>query len=442
MYSDAIRLAPGQHTLYSNRSACQCAAGDYQSALNDACKCIDLMPAWPKGYARKGAALHGLDRWSEAIVAYEAGLKMDPSAEALRQGIDDAKRRRALAGGDWQFIGNRKVHGDHGLDNLLKVPTALCAAPSVGLCVLDCGRDGYDVVHVLNHDASRVQCTLNADQQINRTGLFGHPKGVASDGAHVFVTDQMRCRVIKCSATTGKLVAAAGRSSGAAESFDMPHGLALSEPAQGSADAPILFVSDHKNHRIVALDASSLSFRFAFGRWGFGDGELLEPLDIAVHGEQLLVADSGNRRLCLFTLNGDFVRALGPEGPGSQFAHRPHHVALADGAAFCIETQSGSKMDEEKVPGCVHVICPTSGAKLRPPFQPPFATNREGHGTLNGLAVFRDALWVSSSFSLLMALPRDPAPRGDGGRRDAESADKSERRSARDDAEQSRPEIS
>ena len=420
MYTDAIRLAPGQHTLYSNRSACQCAAGDYESALSDAGKCIDLMPAWPKGYVRKGAALHGLDRWSEAIVAYEAGLKFDPTAEALRQGIDDANRRRALAGGDWQFIGKRKVHGDRGLDDLLKVPRALCAVPGVGLCVLDSGKDGYDVVHVLNHDASRVRCTLNADQQINRTGLFGHPKSVASDGGHVFVTDQMKCRVIKCSATTGELVAAAGRSSGVPEGFDNPHGLALSEPAQGSADAPILFVSDHKNHRIVALDASSLSFRFAFGRWGFGDGELLEPLDIAVHGEHLLVADSGNRRLCLFTLTGDFVRALGPEGPGSQFAHTPHHVALADGAAFCIETQSGRKMDEDKAPGCVHVICPTSGAKLRPPFQPPFATSREGHGALHGLAVFRDALWVSSSFSLLMALPREPASRGGGGRRDAE----------------------
>ena len=32
---------------------------------------------WGKGYGRKGAALHGLDRWTEAIAAYDAGLKMD-----------------------------------------------------------------------------------------------------------------------------------------------------------------------------------------------------------------------------------------------------------------------------------------------------------------------------------------------------------------------------
>ena len=64
MYTDAIRIEPGGEggaKTYSNRSACLCAAGDYVSAFEDACKCVDLMPTWFKGYARKGAALHGMD---------------------------------------------------------------------------------------------------------------------------------------------------------------------------------------------------------------------------------------------------------------------------------------------------------------------------------------------------------------------------------------------
>ena len=48
MYTDAIRIAPQTHTLYSNRSACYAAAGEYIRAFEDACKCIDLMPTWPK----------------------------------------------------------------------------------------------------------------------------------------------------------------------------------------------------------------------------------------------------------------------------------------------------------------------------------------------------------------------------------------------------------
>ena len=49
-----------------------------------------MNPAWAKGYARKGAALHGDRRYVEAIEAYETGLKIEDSA-ALRKGLDEVK---------------------------------------------------------------------------------------------------------------------------------------------------------------------------------------------------------------------------------------------------------------------------------------------------------------------------------------------------------------
>ena len=151
-------------------------------------------------------------------------------------------------------------------------------------------------------------------------------QGIACDDAHVYVTDQMRCRIVKLSITTGKTVLTQGRSGREDGNFDAPHGLALIDvpaaPAGAGAGADAsasacrtLFVSDNNNHRIVALDASDLSFRYKFGHWGHGDGEMISPLDIAVHGGHLLVADGGNQRLCLFTLRGEFVHALGPDGP-------------------------------------------------------------------------------------------------------------------------------
>jgi stress-induced-phosphoprotein 1 len=47
-------------------------------------------PTWPKGHARKGAALHGLRRYVEAIEVYEAGLKIEDSP-ALRKGLEEVK---------------------------------------------------------------------------------------------------------------------------------------------------------------------------------------------------------------------------------------------------------------------------------------------------------------------------------------------------------------
>lgn len=60
-------------------------------------QCIKVNPTWAKGYARKGAALHGQRRYVEAIDAYELGLKIEDSP-ALRKGLDEVK---AAKGACW-----------------------------------------------------------------------------------------------------------------------------------------------------------------------------------------------------------------------------------------------------------------------------------------------------------------------------------------------------
>jgi hypothetical protein len=53
-------------------------------------QCVKVNPTWAKGYARKGAALHGQRRYVEAIETYEVGLKIEDSP-ALRKGLDEVK---------------------------------------------------------------------------------------------------------------------------------------------------------------------------------------------------------------------------------------------------------------------------------------------------------------------------------------------------------------
>ena len=47
-----------------------------------------MNPSWGKGYARKGAALHGARRYDDAIAAYEEGLKNEDSP-ALKKGLKE-----------------------------------------------------------------------------------------------------------------------------------------------------------------------------------------------------------------------------------------------------------------------------------------------------------------------------------------------------------------
>lgn len=49
-----------------------------------------MNPSWSKGYARKGAALHGARKFDEAIAAYEEGLKLEDSP-ALRKGLQEVQ---------------------------------------------------------------------------------------------------------------------------------------------------------------------------------------------------------------------------------------------------------------------------------------------------------------------------------------------------------------
>ncbi|KAE8300570.1 Stress-induced-phosphoprotein 1 [Larimichthys crocea] len=78
MFTEAIYCDPKDHRFYGNRSYCYWCLKQYYSALTDAQRSIELSPDWPKGYFRKGSALMGLKRYSEAEKAMEQVLKLDP----------------------------------------------------------------------------------------------------------------------------------------------------------------------------------------------------------------------------------------------------------------------------------------------------------------------------------------------------------------------------
>ena len=92
-YGEAIKVASSQnlpvHVYYSNRAAAQLNLEKYQEALDDAEECIKAKPDWPKGYGRKGAALHSLRRYAEAEAAYKDGLKCAPNDAGCKKGLVD-----------------------------------------------------------------------------------------------------------------------------------------------------------------------------------------------------------------------------------------------------------------------------------------------------------------------------------------------------------------
>lgn len=90
-YTNAIKLDAMQHVFYSNRSAAYLSKEMATDALKDASECIRLKPDWPKGYSRKGAALHKLKQYDEAMKVYKTGLEIDPSNGACQNGLNEVK---------------------------------------------------------------------------------------------------------------------------------------------------------------------------------------------------------------------------------------------------------------------------------------------------------------------------------------------------------------
>ena len=87
-YSEALRAAPSDETLYSNRSATLAKLERYDEALADGKRAVSLQPAWGKAYSRAGlAALKGGDE-EASYWFYSNGLLKEPSNAELLRGRD------------------------------------------------------------------------------------------------------------------------------------------------------------------------------------------------------------------------------------------------------------------------------------------------------------------------------------------------------------------
>ncbi|KAK7109416.1 uncharacterized protein [Littorina saxatilis] len=94
LFTEAISLDPKDFRFLGNRSYCYDRLQQYEKALKDAEKAIKLSKDWPKGYFRKGRALAGLNRFSEAEEAFLQVLKLDKNCEEAVQELQQVRTRQ------------------------------------------------------------------------------------------------------------------------------------------------------------------------------------------------------------------------------------------------------------------------------------------------------------------------------------------------------------
>jgi len=93
-YTKALEFSSiDSHLLYSNRSAAYLTLKDFDKAMQDAKKCIDIKPDWSKGYFRLGRALLDQNEIADAFINFHKGLKLEPKNEDLKRYLSQARER-------------------------------------------------------------------------------------------------------------------------------------------------------------------------------------------------------------------------------------------------------------------------------------------------------------------------------------------------------------
>ncbi len=181
-------------------------------------------------------------------------------------------------------------------------------------------------------------------------GLFNSPRNVAigPDGS-VYVADSGNARIQKLSAdgtfitTWGHLCrmyeeqAGCQSSDGAGGFFD-PWGIAVDRDG-------FVYVADTWNHRIQKFTAEG-QFVAMWGSYGVaeggsgGEGLFWGPRSIAISPEgQIYVGDTGNKRIQVFTADGQFVTQWGGKGTLDGQFDEPVGIAIgADGTTYVADT--------------------------------------------------------------------------------------------------------
>jgi tripartite motif-containing protein 71 len=160
-------------------------------------------------------------------------------------------------------------------------------------------------------------------------GQFGPIGGLATDAAgNVYVVDSSHNRIEKFTAG-GTFITAWGHRGSEVGDFDFGSSENYTQPPGGgiAVAGNYVYVADSGNNRVERFNLEG-GEAMAWGSYGAGPGQFSYPRGVAANESEVIVSDDDNHRIEKFNTEGAFEAEAGSAGEGpSQFAF-PYGVAL------------------------------------------------------------------------------------------------------------------
>lgn len=172
-------------------------------------------------------------------------------------------------------------------------------------------------------------------------GQFTQPECIATDqSGNLYITDYFGNNAKKLD-SSGALI------STIATGLNAPVGIAVDTDG-------IVYIADHLNNTIrkySSVDSINYTQVASWDGTGTDAGQLSGPCELALDGMgRILVADSANDRIVVFTTNGDYVTQMGREGSGLGQFNQPWGLEVDDAGNVYIGDELNQRIQKLAFP--------------------------------------------------------------------------------------------
>lgn len=171
--------------------------------------------------------------------------------------------------------------------------------------------------------------------QLPQTDL-GKPKGMSRDPDGNILVVEPHYQRINHFSPQGQLLRQWGKQGNELGQLVLPRAVTVGSNR-------LVYVSEYTTvDRVQAFEFPNMTFRFAFGKSGAGNGEFNRPESLCVDAQNhIFVADSCNHRIEFFSELGEYLGTFGKPGTGPGELSYPYDVQI-DSAGNCFVCEFGN----------------------------------------------------------------------------------------------------